>query len=578
MTHPAAIPARMDIARDVPVAMDDGCVLRADVFRPPDQREPGPVILSLGPYGKSIPFRQAWFRERWERLVAEHPEVMDGSSCTHMNWETVDPEQWVPRGYVVVRVDSRGAGRSGGVLSMLSQREVLDYAQAVAWAGAQPWSNGRVGLCGVSYYAINQWLVAGRTPPHLAAILPWEGASDHYRDMTHHGGILSNRFFDGWYPRQVLPAQHGHGHKGEPSPWTEDGTATGPETLSPEILADHRDDYLGAIRGHPFDDAWHRERSPDLARITVPLLSAGNWGGLGLHARGNIEGFLGAGSEQKWLELHTGRHEVGFYTPAGLALQRRFFDRYLRGDPNDWEDQPPVHLAIRRADRTTYPRGEQGWPLPRTRWTPWHLDALAAQPALTAHDRPPQETGSTAFDGRCDGATFTSSPLEAPLEITGPLSCRLFVSSSDTDADCFLTLRAFAPDGSEVTFPGANDSGAPLSQGWLRLSHRALDPDRSLPWRPWHPHLAQESARPGEVYEVAVEMWPTCVELPARYRLALTITGRDFHRPGGDGPHHGSGPFRHDEPTDRPPGVLDRVLRVHTGGRTPSSLLLPVIP
>jgi predicted acyl esterase len=571
----AAVP--MVVQRDVPIPMDDGLVLRADVFRPPGPG-PCPVIMSLGPYGKSLPFAAEWFAARWERLLAGHPEIADGSSCAHMNWETVDPERWVPHGYAVVRVDSRGAGRSPGLLDLLSRREVRDYYLAIEWAGTRSWSNGRVGLCGISYYAINQWLVAALRPPHLAAILPWEGASDHYRDMTHHGGILSNGFLGRWYPRQVLPVQHGRGTAGPRSSWTADGLVTGPETLPGRDLERLRADYLGAVRAHRFDDAWHAERSADLGRIQVPLLSAANWGGLGLHSRGNFEGFTRAGSAAKWLEVHTGRHEELFYTGHGLSLQRRFFDRFLAGADNGWDAEPAVQITVRHADGPQRRRGERAWPLPGTAWTRWYLDAGGL--LLDGSGQPPAAAASAAFDGRGEGVTFASPPLPAPLELTGPLAADLFVSCAADDADLFLTLRAFAPGGREVTFPGANDPRAPLSQGWLRLSHRAVDPARSLPWRPWHPHRAAEPARPGAACPAAVELWPTCVVLPAGYRVALTVAGRDFARPGeaaGPDGFRGSGPFAHDDPHDRPAARRAAVTRVHTGARTPSSLLLPVI-
>jgi predicted acyl esterase len=573
-----AATAPMIVERDLPVPMDDGLILRADTFRPAGPG-PFPVIMSIGPYGKSLPFQSEWFAARWERLLADHPEIADGSSCAHMNWETVDPERWIPHGYAVVRVDSRGAGRSPGLLDLLSPRETRDCYLAIEWAGTQDWSNGRVGLCGISYYAMNQWLAAALRPPHLAAILPWEGASDHYRDMSHHGGILSNGFFERWYPRQVLPVQHGRGTAGPESSWTGDGLVTGPETLPEDELRHRRTDYLGHIRGHGLDDAWHAERSADLSRIQVPLLSAANWGGLGLHSRGNFEGFARAGSAAKWLEVHTGRHEELFYTAYGRELQRRFFDRFLKGADNGWDDQPPVQLAIRHADGAVRQRGEQAWPLPRTEWTRWYLDAGGA--ALRGSGGPPEAAASAAFDGRGDGVTFTSAPLPAPLELTGPLVAELQVSAEGDDADLFLTLRAFAPGGREVTFRGANDPRAPLSQGWLRLSHRQVDPARSLPWRPWHPHQAAEPARPGLACPAAVEMWPTCVVLPAGYRLALSVAGRDFARPGSSGGtdgFRGSGPFAHNDPADRPAGRAAEVTRVHTGPRAPSSLLLPVIP
>jgi uncharacterized protein len=566
--------AAMIVQRDVPVPMDDGIVLRCDVFRPLGPG-PFPVIMSLGPYGKSLPFQSEWFASRWERLLAGHPEIADGSSCAHMNWETVDPERWIRHGYAVVRVDSRGAGRSPGRLDLLSRREVSDFYLAIEWAGTQDWSNGRVGLCGISYYAMNQWLVAALRPPHLAAILPWEGASDHYRDMSRHGGILSNGFFERWYPRQVLPMQHGLGTAGARSPWVSDGLATGPQTLPETQLRALRTDYIGDLRSHRFADEWHAERSADLGRIDVPLLSAANWGGLGLHSRGNFEGFARAGSAAKWLDVHTGRHEELFYTEYGLDLQHRFFDRFLKGADNGWDAEPPVMISVRHADGTMRRRGEDAWPLTRTDWTRWYLDADTA--GLVESAGPPLAAASSAFDGHSDGVTFTSRPLAAPLELTGPLVADLRISTEGDDCDLFVTLRAFGPDGREVTFRGANDPRAPLSQGWLRLSHRAVDPAKSLPWRPWHPHQSAEPARPGHAYLAPVEMWPTCVVLPAGYRLALSVAGRDFARPEGAEGFHGSGPFAHDDPTDRPPAAAVVISRVHTGGQAPSSLLLPVI-
>jgi predicted acyl esterase len=561
----------MLIERDVPIPTRDGLVLRCDVFRPPAAPAPVPVIMSMGPYAKALPFQEG-FRERWERLLGEHPDVLDGSTGRHANWETVDPEQWVPAGYACVRVDSRGAGRSPGVLDLWSAREAADFYDAIEWAGGQPWSSGRVGLCGISYYAINQWQVAALRPPHLAAILPWEGAADHYRDMTRHGGILSNGFFDGWYPRQVLSVQHGRGEAGARSSWVDDGLVSGPPTVSPGELSANRADYLAGIRAHPLDDEWHRSRTADLSRIEVPLLSAANWGGLGLHSRGNFEGFSRAGSPQRWLEVHTGRHEEAFYTAEGRDLQRKFFDFTLKGRDTGWGGQPPVWLTIRHAGGGLARRAEGEWPLARTRWEPWFLDAagLSLTPA-----RPAEHSTGVSFHTGDAELTFTSPPLAAPLELTGPAAANLVVATTGTDGDLFLTLRAFAPDGSEVTFKGANDPRAPLSQGWLRISHRDLDPGMSRPWRPWHHHREVRPARPGEAHELAVELWPTCVVLPAGYRLALTVAGRDFARPDDGGPFRGSGPFRHDDPADRPPAAT---LTVHSGGRAPSHLLLPVIP
>ncbi|MCL6637936.1 MAG: CocE/NonD family hydrolase, partial [Alicyclobacillus sp.] len=143
----------MRIDWDVPIAMEDGLVLRADVFRPVEDGQ-YPVILTYGPYGKGLSFQEGYPRQ-WKGLVERCPQVLEGSTNKYQNWETVDPEKWVPHGYVCVRVDSRGAGRSPGYLDPFSARETRDLYECIEWAGVQPWSNGKVCLLGISYYAMN---------------------------------------------------------------------------------------------------------------------------------------------------------------------------------------------------------------------------------------------------------------------------------------------------------------------------------------------------------------------------------------------------------------------------------------
>lgn len=162
---------KMIIDRDISIPMDDGLELKCDIFRPKDNK-PAPVIMTLGPYGKGAPYRDQ-FAPQWKWLITTYPDILPGSSREFMVWETVDPEIWVPWGYVVIRVDSRGAGRSPGYLDIFSPRETRDYYDAIEWAAKQSWSTGKVGLNGISYYAINQWAVAALQPPHLVAMVPW---------------------------------------------------------------------------------------------------------------------------------------------------------------------------------------------------------------------------------------------------------------------------------------------------------------------------------------------------------------------------------------------------------------------
>jgi len=567
--------AGMVIEWDVPVPMDDGVVLRADVFRP-EGDGPFPVLLTYGPYAKGLPF-QTGYPSAWERMVAEHPDVAAGSSNQYQNWEVADPEKWVPHGYACVRVDSRGCGRSPGYINHFAERENRDFHDCVEWAGSLPWSNGKVGISGISYYAMNQWLVAATQPPHLAAICVWEGASDWYRELARHGGILCT-FAEHWFDMQIKTVQYGLGDNGPRNPVTGQ-LICGDETLDEATLAANRIDYAGLIRDHEFEDAVCRERMPDFSKVTVPLLSAGNWGGQGLHLRGNVEGFLRSASEQKWLEVHGLEHWTHYYTDYGVSLQRRFFDHFLKGADNGWDAEPPVQLQIRHVDGTFTPRAEPSWPLPGTQWTDLYLEGetLSSVPGAATE---------VSFDALGEGVTFTTPPLPEDTEITGPLSARIHLSSSTTDADVFLVVRAFSPDGDEVVFQGAIDPFTPISQGWLRASHRKLDPQLSTDYRPFHAHDEPQPLTPGTVYRLDVEIWPTCVVLPAGYRLALTVQGKDYEYPGATKSRlsnfknalRGSGPFLHGDPLDRPADVFGGRPTLHLGGAHPSFLRLPVIP
>ena len=562
----------MRIDWDLPIEMDDGLALRADIFRPVEN---GcyPVILSYGPYAKE------GYPSAWERMAAEHPDVTAGSSNKYQSWEVVDPEKWVPDGYACVRVDSRGCGRSPGYVDHFSPRETRDFAACIEWAGEQSWSNGKVGLSGVSYYGINQWQVASMQPRHLAAMCIWEGATDWYRDMTHHGGILST-FWANWYDMQVKTVQYGLGARGPRSRVTGQPVC-GSETLTEEELAENRCAFGDDIFAHPLDDDYHRARSPDWSKVTVPLLSAANWGGQGLHLRGNFEGFVRAASTQKWLEAHGLEHWTEFYTDYGVQLQKRFFAYFLKGEHNGWESQPRVQLLVRGVDGFVE-RSEDAWPIPRTQWTKFHL----TPDENTLLPMSPTDEGRISFAAAGEGVTFFTQSLATDTEITGPAASKLVVSSSTTDADLFLVLRVFDPDGKEIVFQGAIDPHTPIGQGWLRASHRKLDRALSQPWRPYHSHDEQQPLRPGVPVELDIEIWPTSLVIPAGSRIALTVRGMDYEYPDATGERlsnfknelRGCGPFLHDDPRDRPAEIFGGETTIHVGPDQPGYLLLPVIP
>ena len=559
------------------IEMDDGLVLRADLFAPIFEGR-YPVILTYGVYAKGLAYQEG-YPHQWTKMVADHPEILEGSSNKYQNWEVTDPERWVPHGYVVIRVDSRGAGWSPGFLDPGCARETEDLFQCIEWAGTQPWSNGKVGMLGISYYASNQWRVAGLHPPHLAAIIPWEGQADRYRDSGYHGGILCE-FQKLWARHQVVNIQYGLGTRARKNPNTGESVA-GPATLSDDELAKNRVNVFEALKQHPLDDAWYRDRSADLSKVTVPLLTCANWGGQGIHPRGNFNGFTETASTQKWLEVHGDSHWSLFSSGYGLALQKRFFDHFLKGVDNGWERTPPVTLNVRHPGEKFVLRHENEWPLARTQWTKLYLDPVGKTLSRT----PLARAATIEYDGLGDGVTF-SMTVERETEITGPMAARLFVASSTRDADLFLIVRVFDPTGREVTFMGSTDPNTPIANGWLRASHRRLDPARTLPYRPYHPHDRVEPLTPGEVYECDVEIIASCIVVPAGWRLALSIRGKDYEYEGELSEfartfHYGTrgtGGMTHADPDDRPPEVFGGRVTLHAGGGRDAFLLLPIIP
>ena len=564
----------MIIDIDVAVPMSDGIILRADVFRP---EKPGqyPVILSYGPYAKGLSFQEG-YKSNWTRMVESFPEILENSSNKYQVWELVDPEKWVPDGFICLRIDSRGAGRSPGVMEVWSPQETRDMYECVEWAAEQDWSNGRIGINGISYFAMNQWWVAGLQPPHLAAICVWEGAADYYRDLSHHGGIMCD-FLDTWFRRQCVSVQHGVGENGKRSPITGD-TVAGPPTLSEDQLRQNRIDAGRDILERKLDGPYYRARSPHYEKVTVPLLSSANWGGMGLHPRGNFEGFVNAASSQKWLEVHGDSHFSPFYVDRGVAMQKQFFGHFLRGDDNGWTDRPKVELGIRAPGEKFTFRAENEWPLARTQWTKFYLD-----PANKALSLAPVATGKLEFEAMGRGVTFRLPPSDTAIEITGPVAAKLSVSSNTSDADLFLILQLFDPSGKEVTFIGSNDPRVPVGLGWLRASHRKLDEAKTLPYRPYHSHDEHQPLTPGVPVDCEVEILPTSIVVPPGYTFALTIKGCDYENDGSEVEDamyqmKGIGPFTHTDPRDRPMEIFGGKTSLHFVDGNEPYLLLPIIP
>lgn len=520
----------MIIERDVAVALRDGVRIFVDVYRPRDEQPAAPLI-AWGPYGKHVPNEPARFP-----AAGLNPEHM--SPITP--FEGPDPVYWVPRGYAVVTVNPRGTWYSEGNATYLSPEEAQDFYDVIEWAGVQSWSSGKVGLTGVSYLASSQWRVAELNPPHLAAMNPWEGWADTYREVGYHGGIPDSWFW--------------------PYLWRRWGASS---TMI--------EDWRAEMQEHPFFDAFWASKAAAFAKIETPAFIVASWTDQGLHTRGTLEGFKHVASDYKWLEVHGRKKWAYYYEPASVSRLQVFFDHFLKGLPTAIGDWPKVRLEIRERYFVGAMRGESEWPLARTQYKKLYLNAedgsLRPEPVAAAH--------SIRYEAVCglpeaDHAKFDITFAEA-TELTGHMKLRLFMSAEGADdLDVFVGLQKLDRNGAVVHFPYyAQFEDGPVALGWLRASHRELDAARSTEHQPVLAHRKAEKIEPETVVMLDIEIWPSSTRFDAGEGLRLIVQGSDINKyPKTSAPVY----FRHEDSVNRGLHVI------HTGAEHGSYLLVPVIP
>jgi predicted acyl esterase len=477
--------------RDVPVSLSDGTTLRANVFRP-DAAGRFPVLMSAHPYGKDILPRRTpvgYLPLARYRFIRQ-PDLVRYSAYTA--WESPDPSFWVPRGYGLVSLDLRGFGTSEGVGTLLSDQEASDYAEAIEWAAAQPWSLGRVGLNGVSYLAISQWKVAALRPPSLGAICAWEGWSDVYHDVAYPGGVRDDGFIPFW------------------SPMTERAGRT---------RSSLRDQHLA----HPDWDEFWASRVPDLERIEVPALICASFSDQGLHARGCFEAYRRISSKHRYLYTHRGGKWSVYYSPESLALQARFFDCFLKGEENGMKDVDPVRVEVReQGDRVHSVRTERSWPPAGVEWTRFWLAAGEMR------EQPLETSVAVRFEAPRGGVSFALS-VPADMELTGPMKLKLHVELvGGADAHLFVAVRKFRRQ-RHVCFEGSFGFGRDVvTKGWLRVADRRVDERLSEPHRPFHPCDRPEPLVAGQVVPVEIELLPSSTLFRRGELLRLDVQGHWF--------------------------------------------------
>ncbi|MGC1778696.1 MAG: CocE/NonD family hydrolase [Xanthobacteraceae bacterium] len=524
----------MKVEKGVTVRMRDGIRISLCVYRPAAEGR-FPALFAASPY---------------------QYEMDDVPAFPLFLWRETGPIEWyVAQGYAYVHADVRGSGRSEGEFEFMGLAEQQDYVELIGWIVEQGWSNGRVGGIGQSYYAMAQWLMATYNPPGLACIAPYDGLVDQYRGSNYHGGIYCS-YRSVWYTSLRADNQHrpagGHGRP--------------PMKL----------DLMGEIINHPLDDDFWRQRSPywRLDRIKCPVLSIGHWGKMGLHLRGNILGYEEVKSPKKLVvtgarntfEAHRLFDQVEFHATELLP----FYDLHLKGKNNGFMESEPVKLFVRGVNVW---RAETQWPPENTTPLAFYLregptgsvtslndgglstDAPSADEAPTSYTYPDWEwvNGVAVIgpDGRVDPArrvlTFTSAPLDADLEVIGPIVLKLFAASTAVDTQFIVKLTDQHPQSPASREKAEQPAFTPVSKGWLKASHRAPKP-----------------LTPGEIYAFDIEVLPIAYVFKKGHRIRLELANGDS--PATDGvfshPYHPS---------------LMGTDTIHHDGAHASALILPVI-
>ena len=574
--------------RDVRIPLRNGLYVLADVFRP-DKEGKFPVIMNCGPYGRAFYHHsicsQADFlahEEMEERYFLGNPDGL-----VFENHETVNTAVWVPADYVVIRVDGPGSGKNPGKLAPWGIETAEAFRDAIEWAADQPWTNGHVGLWGMSYYAMSQHAAASLKPRGLKAMVAIGTDIDMYEEVAYTGGILNAEFFSHWYRNGVLP----------------------PVCGTPDEVG-----FTDLVRRAPFKDsdpaAAFGPRSTvfmnaDISSVQVPLWVVA--------CTTHVAHFHQLGSSEAYLSTPTPNKKIDFledwftkpYSRWAVADHMAFFDHWLKGVQNGIMERPPVRLEIRAGNGCSVLQDEQEWPIARTQYQRWHFDASPSEwpgdehrpdflrLSTTAPTASARATYSAEVPIECrsgppsalmaikppsaslawkTGVSFISEPVAEDTVLAGYGKAGLWVSSTTEDMDIFLGIRIIDAQGQEVDYAGPTTMGLrathyPLMKGWLKVSHRQVDEARTTVYTVKHTHLKSDHAPlvPDAPVMVEIEIIPTAALIKRGHRIRVDI--QPF-----DGFDHGTRHFYDPTYHDRAQNTI------WTGPGHPGYVQLPVVP
>ena len=500
-------------AHEVKIRVHDGMEIAVALYMP-DGNGPFPVLLGASPY-------------RYDNnILPASPQFL---------WRETGPIDFYRKhDYVYANMDVRGCGKSGGEFRLLDRNEQKDLYDVIEWLGHQPWSNGKVGGIGQSYFCMLQWWMAIQKPPSLACIAAFDGLNDPYRASVYQGGILGDFFGAYWWNQNRIinrnPANGEHPNE---------------QTCDLNML----------LQQHPtYDEFWRERCAADrLHEIEVPLYSVGVWGKIDLHTRGNIEGFRRASGPKKLKMIGPINAMVAnreFNSPElHEKLLLPFYDHYLKGKETDYPQRPAVEYFVRGADAV---RTAETWPPPGAQYVTWHLSGQKSGSVSSLNDgslsrEGPSGGNETSYNYPDSGwimgvvgfgpnsqpdparrvLTFTSAPLARDLEIAGPIKLTLYGSSTRNDMDFFVKLSEQMPQPPDDRTKGLNPSSYVITKGWLRASHRALDPVRSSEMEPYHTHADPEPIEPGRIYRFDISIEPMAHRFKKGNRIRLEVVNGD---------------------------------------------------
>ncbi|MFJ3531754.1 MULTISPECIES: CocE/NonD family hydrolase [unclassified Streptomyces] len=532
------LPVDIVLDKDVAVTLRDGVTIYVDVFRPAGT-ERVPVIVAWSPYGKgqgsSASVMGIFGMVGLDNAIVSGLEKFEGP----------DPAYWCARGYAICNPDIRGVANSEGDSVIWDRQEGLDCYDLIEWLGVQDWCTGKVAMSGTSYLAVSQWFTAAEQPPHLAAINPWEGVSDVYRDLVLRGGMPDTGF-----ARQLQDNSYfGKGQK---------------------------EDILTEAERHPLMDGLWENKIPQFENITVPAYVVASYSNT-LHTAGTFRAWRRMASEDKWLRVHNSQEWPDYYDEANVEDLRRFFDHTLKGEDNGWEQTPRVRyslLDLQGGDQINVPADQ--FPPADVTSTKYYLDGRTRTLATTAPDA--EATAGYAVASHPDLVSFVTR-FDEETTLVGYPKAHLWVEADGSDdMDLFVLVQKLDAYGTplqaftalnqgalaqDVTERGASILRYKGSDGRLRVSMRHLDKALATDDVPAHTFDRVEKLSPGEVVDVEIDLLPVGLTFHPGEQLRFLISGRSLlgtMMPG----------IREYEPANSGRHVI------HTGGDRASYLQLPV--